>query len=220
VRGRGFGISASDLGRIYGRFERAVPDGCFGGLGLGLWLARQVALAHGGKAEVESELDRGSTCTVELPRGMVLRAVQASWTARRRGSDSRNMFGCILRCATASLAGVAFEYGLLLLLVSTLHLHYLVGSVVAGAAYFAINFTVNRFWAFAAQRGRIGTQLGKHGAVTAVGMGVGNALLWLFVGKVGLPYQLGWLCAGPVSFLLWTFPMHRRYTFRAAPVSA
>jgi len=68
VRDRGIGMSEAELGRIFGRFERAVSERNYGGLGLGLWIVRQVVDAMGGSISVESQPDRGSTFTVRLPR--------------------------------------------------------------------------------------------------------------------------------------------------------
>jgi signal transduction histidine kinase len=69
VRDRGIGIARSDQERIFGRFERAVSERHYGGLGLGLWLTRQLVEAMGGSIRVESEPGAGATFLVELPRG-------------------------------------------------------------------------------------------------------------------------------------------------------
>ncbi|MBI5549831.1 MAG: HAMP domain-containing histidine kinase [Deltaproteobacteria bacterium] len=68
VRDRGIGIAPEDQARIFARFERAVSSRHFGGLGLGLWIARQVVEAHGGVIFVSSRTGEGATFTVELPR--------------------------------------------------------------------------------------------------------------------------------------------------------
>jgi PAS domain S-box-containing protein len=65
---RGIGISAEDQTRVFDRFERAVPSQHFGGLGLGLYIARQIVEAHGGEIRVESSPGAGTTFTVLLPR--------------------------------------------------------------------------------------------------------------------------------------------------------
>jgi len=67
VRDCGLGIEAEDQERIFGCFERAVPVEHFGGLGLGLFIARAIADVHGGAIRVESKPGRGATFTVELP---------------------------------------------------------------------------------------------------------------------------------------------------------
>ncbi|RKH40689.1 hybrid sensor histidine kinase/response regulator [Corallococcus sicarius] len=67
VRDEGIGISAEDRARIFERFERAVPGRNYGGLGLGLWIARQVVEAHGGRITVDSAPGAGATFVVELP---------------------------------------------------------------------------------------------------------------------------------------------------------
>ena len=64
---RGVGIAAEDLDRIFGKFERAAPASSYGGLGLGLFVVREVVRAFGGRVEVQSQLGQGSTFTVRLP---------------------------------------------------------------------------------------------------------------------------------------------------------
>lgn len=63
----GIGIAREDVERIFGRFERAVSHQNFGGLGLGLFIVREIVRAHDGSVQVESEPDRGATFTVKLP---------------------------------------------------------------------------------------------------------------------------------------------------------
>ena len=122
----------------------------------------------------------------------------------------------LVRCAGSSLLAVAVEFALLNLLVAALHIYYLVGSAIASTGYFILNFVVNRRWAFRATHQRALPQLMRHVVVVAGGMALGLPLLWMMVGQIGLPLQLGWPAAGAVSFLLWTFPMNRWFTYRAA----
>jgi signal transduction histidine kinase/NO-binding membrane sensor protein with MHYT domain len=67
VRDQGIGISAEDQQRIFHRFERAVGVKDVTGLGLGLYIAKQIVEMHNGKIYVESKVGEGSTFTVELP---------------------------------------------------------------------------------------------------------------------------------------------------------
>ncbi|MFZ6710270.1 hybrid sensor histidine kinase/response regulator [Undibacterium sp. TC9W] len=67
VQDRGIGISDENLQRIFAPFERALNSDSSGGLGLGLYITRQLAESHGGFVRVESVVDEGSTFTVVLP---------------------------------------------------------------------------------------------------------------------------------------------------------
>jgi signal transduction histidine kinase len=67
VRDRGIGISPEDQQRIFQRFERAVSSRHFGGLGLGLWIVRQIVDAHGGTIGVDSRPGKGAAFSVALP---------------------------------------------------------------------------------------------------------------------------------------------------------
>ncbi len=68
VRDRGLGIAQVDQERIFGRFERAASSKYYGGLGLGLYITRQIVEAHGGTIRVSSTPGEGSTFVVEVPR--------------------------------------------------------------------------------------------------------------------------------------------------------
>jgi PAS domain S-box-containing protein len=67
VRDEGIGIGKTDLARIFGRFERAISASEVSGLGLGLFIVKQIVEMHEGKIEVESQIGKGSTFTVRLP---------------------------------------------------------------------------------------------------------------------------------------------------------
>lgn len=72
IRDQGVGIESGDLNRIFEPFEQVSGTPVQGrvGLGLGLFVARQIARAHGGDVWAESGgRGRGSTFYVELPLG-------------------------------------------------------------------------------------------------------------------------------------------------------
>jgi PAS domain S-box-containing protein len=63
----GMGISSKDFDRIFERFERVSDSMDTGGLGLGLFITRQIVEAHGGTITVESKEGEGAKFTVLLP---------------------------------------------------------------------------------------------------------------------------------------------------------
>lgn len=67
VKDDGQGIGKEDLMRIFDRYERAASNTENQGLGLGLYINREIVREHGGEISVASELNRGSTFTVVLP---------------------------------------------------------------------------------------------------------------------------------------------------------
>ena len=80
MRDTGVGISAEDLGRLFERFYRAdnVRGRSVEGTGIGLTLVRGLVELHRGTIEIDSELDRGTTVTIRLPRSVENTAVDRS----------------------------------------------------------------------------------------------------------------------------------------------
>jgi PAS domain S-box-containing protein len=68
VSDRGIGIPPEDQARIFERFERAVSGRHYPGVGLGLWIVREVVHALGGTVTLDSRTGEGTTFTVRLPR--------------------------------------------------------------------------------------------------------------------------------------------------------
>ena len=70
VSDTGIGIAKEDLSRIFGRFWRADASRAreAGGLGVGLAVTKQIVERHHGYISVESELGKGTTFTIHLPR--------------------------------------------------------------------------------------------------------------------------------------------------------
>jgi signal transduction histidine kinase len=70
VRDEGPGIPRDQQVRIFEKFGRVdLPGASKPGTGLGLFIARSIAEAHGGSLEVSSEVEAGSTFTLTLPGG-------------------------------------------------------------------------------------------------------------------------------------------------------
>jgi signal transduction histidine kinase len=67
VADSGPGIPAHALPNLFERFYTADPARAGRGAGLGLAIAREIALAHGGDLTVVSEEGRGSRFTLTLP---------------------------------------------------------------------------------------------------------------------------------------------------------
>lgn len=64
---QGIGIAQENQARIFDRFERAISANEISGMGLGLFIVRQILETHGGSIKVESELGKGSKFIVQLP---------------------------------------------------------------------------------------------------------------------------------------------------------
>ncbi len=68
VRDRGVGVRPEDRERIFSLYERASDDRNIPGLGLGLFIVRQIVDMHGGSVRVETPQDGpGATFVVQLP---------------------------------------------------------------------------------------------------------------------------------------------------------
>ena len=70
VTDQGIGIAEKELEEIFGLFyrspDRAARDAA--GMGLGLYISKEIVLRHGGRIWAESGAEKGSTLNVVIPR--------------------------------------------------------------------------------------------------------------------------------------------------------
>jgi signal transduction histidine kinase len=67
VRDHGKGIAPDFIDRIFEPYERGAKTGETKGLGLGLYISRQLAASHGGELTVQSTVGQGATFSLSLP---------------------------------------------------------------------------------------------------------------------------------------------------------
>jgi signal transduction histidine kinase len=68
IRDEGIGIAPEDLPHIFERFYKPGPQqSVYSGLGVGLYISKNIVERHGGCIWAESELGKGSSFFVELP---------------------------------------------------------------------------------------------------------------------------------------------------------
>lgn len=81
---RGIGIPADELGQVFERFHRGrqVSSTNYGGLGLGLYITKQIIERHGGTIWVESREGQGTTFHFSLPVAEVPADSPAQITSR------------------------------------------------------------------------------------------------------------------------------------------
>jgi signal transduction histidine kinase len=92
VADTGSGIAAQDIAVIFDRFAQADSSGTrrFGGTGIGLALVKEVLELHAGSISVQSELGKGSTFHVRLPKGTahIREELRATPLQQRSGRSS------------------------------------------------------------------------------------------------------------------------------------
>lgn len=72
IQDSGVGIAEEDIGKLFEKFMR-IPNKLsksVGGTGLGLYWTQRVIALHGGKIDVRSKLNEGTTFTITMPKGV------------------------------------------------------------------------------------------------------------------------------------------------------
>jgi signal transduction histidine kinase len=67
IKDEGIGINPKKKKEIFERFKRGVSEKDYTGLGLGLYISKQIVEGHGGEIYFKTALGKGTTFIVELP---------------------------------------------------------------------------------------------------------------------------------------------------------
>ncbi len=66
VKDQGIGIDKKNQEKVFNRFERGSVESSVAGIGLGLFIVRELVRLHGGRIWIESEINKGATFFIEL----------------------------------------------------------------------------------------------------------------------------------------------------------
>jgi signal transduction histidine kinase len=67
LKDQGIGIDEKNLEKIFHKFEKIKSSSEFSGLGLGLFISKQIIEAHGGRIWAESQIGQGAEFKIDLP---------------------------------------------------------------------------------------------------------------------------------------------------------
>lgn len=67
IKDSGKGLSSENKDRIFNKFERAISHNEVSGLGIGLYICKEIVMAHRGEIWVDSEEGKGATFFIKLP---------------------------------------------------------------------------------------------------------------------------------------------------------
>ena len=96
VSDEGLGIAPEHIDHIFDRFYRGHEPQGLGGLGLGLYIAREIVERHGGTIDVKSTVGRGATFTVQVPITSDLRVTRRVAPAEALRTTEQVLTGTVL----------------------------------------------------------------------------------------------------------------------------
>jgi putative flippase GtrA len=93
---------------------------------------------------------------------------------------------------------------------------YPAAAVVGAVAGAVTNFLLNRHWAFRADREPLLGQGARYAAGSIVTLLVLEALLWIFVDRMGVDARVAWLPAKVLTWAAFSYPFQRIVVFSGA----
>lgn len=120
--------------------------------------------------------------------------------------------GSLLRNATAGAIATAADFALVALLVEQGLLSPAIATAVGCGLGAAVNFTINRVWAFGSRAPKLG-QAARYVFVSASSAALNSGLVAVVLLLPAMPYQLAWVLVRGAVYLSWNFPLHRDWVF-------
>ncbi len=121
------------------------------------------------------------------------------------------------RSVLTSIFTTALDFGTLTGLVELFHVDYVLATFIGTLVGFLANFTINRFWAFAATHGAIHWQFMRVLPVQAGSTGLQTLGVWIFDRFIGLRYWVAKIVVSAIVYLCWNYPMNRFFVFGKKP---
>ncbi len=129
--------------------------------------------------------------------------------AREAGSAAR----AAVSSAVATLTDGVFYQIVLFVTMRTGHGLYALAALFGAAAGGLTNFTLNRRWAFRAHREPLLSQAGRYVVGSIMTLLVLEAVLFVFVDRIGFDARAAWLPAKLLTWVAFSYPFQRFVVF-------
>lgn len=122
--------------------------------------------------------------------------------------------GQLTRSVAVSLISFALDFGMLAFLTEVAGLHYLLSAGISFLLGTSLSWVLSVLWVFDVRtRSSKLLEYGLFVLVGVVGLGLNEALLWLFTDRWGVYYLLSKIIAASIVFF-WNFGMRKTLLFR------
>jgi putative flippase GtrA len=108
-------------------------------------------------------------------------------------------YGCVVAIA------MPVDVGILYVLTSLLHIHYIVSATLAFSISMLVNYTLSKRWVFINKSGRSDSlNLVAFSIIGFIGLGLTDTIIWLLSGRLGMNYMAAKAVALCIVFM-WSF---------------
>jgi putative flippase GtrA len=118
-----------------------------------------------------------------------------------------------IRFSVVGTSGTAIDFGLTYLLKEKLHLNPYLANSTGFITAATSNYIFNRIWAFRNHNPQIGEQYALFMTISAIGLLINNATIYLLVKKWHLNFYISKVGA-TIVVMIWNFAMNYLFTFR------
>jgi putative flippase GtrA len=120
------------------------------------------------------------------------------------------------RSLLTSLLTTALDFGTLVGLTELARVNYVLATWIGTVVGSLANFTINKAWAFSARDAPAVPALGRFVVVQAGASGLHTAGVWALTRFGRLPYPVSKAAVAAVVYLVWNYPLNRRFVFHSA----
>ncbi len=127
-------------------------------------------------------------------------------------------FGQFIKYGLVGVISTSLDLGVLNALVLLGHLNVYLAAPLGFTVGLINGYFLNRRWTFRYKGSNHATTFAQFALVSTIGLLLNNALLYLFIERVGLNYNIAKLIAVVIIFF-WNFFWSKYWTFRSAPTT-
>jgi putative flippase GtrA len=125
--------------------------------------------------------------------------------------------GAVFRRSTlTSLLTTALDFGTLVGLTELAHVNYVVATWVGTVVGSLANFLINKLWAFDARAIPAGPAMARFVVVQLGASALHTLGVWALTHFARVPYPVSKLAVAATVYLVWNFPLNRRFVFAAS----